>query len=164
MIVYALGVISIFLSYQSKKREVAAFLDELHQLLESDDFDINMDLILIRKKKQGDDWKFSTPYTLLDLEYNAEDVVNRLKELKVEEYAETKIDTDDINPPILFVFGKDIKGIWTVKDGTYYVTIKYDDEEFKGVFCDMKDEAGTKCMTFSAVGKNKSLWGVKYYK
>ena len=81
-----------------------------------------------------------------------------------EEYAETKIDTDDINPPILFVFGKDIKGIWTVKDGTYYVTIKYDDEEFKGVFCDMKDEAGTKCMTFSAVGKNKSLWGVKYYK
>lgn len=62
------------------------------------------------------------------------------------------------------VFGKDIKGIWTVKDGTYYVTIKYDDEEFKGVFCDMKDEAGTKCMTFSAVGKNKSLWGVKYYK
>ena len=96
-------MISIFLSYQSKKREVAAFLDELHQLLESDDFDINMDLILIRKKKQGDDWKFSTPYTLLDLEYNAEDVVNRLKELKVEEYAETKIDTDEINPPILFV-------------------------------------------------------------
>lgn len=85
LIVYALGVISIFLSYQSKKREVAAFLDELHQLLESDDFDINMDLILIRKKKQGDDWKFSTPYTLLDLEYNAEDVVNRLKELKVED-------------------------------------------------------------------------------
>lgn len=81
MIVYALGVISIFLSYQSKKREVAAFLDELHQLLESDDFDINMDLILIRKKKQGDDWKFSTPYTLLDLEYNAEDVVNRLKDI-----------------------------------------------------------------------------------
>ena len=73
----------------AQKREVAAFLDELHPLLESDDFDINMDLILIRKKKQGDDWKFSTPYTLLDLEYNAEDVVNRLKELKVEEYAET---------------------------------------------------------------------------
>ena len=91
---YALGVISIFLSYQSKKREVAAFLDELHQLLESDDFDINMDLILIRKKKQGDDWKFSTPYTLLDLEYNAEDVVNRLKELKVEK---------DINDRLIYV-------------------------------------------------------------
>ena len=128
MIVYALEVISIFLSYQSKKREVAAVLDELHQLLESDDFDINMDLILIRKKKQGDDWKFSTPYTLLDLEYNAEDVVNRLKELKVEEYAETKIDTDDINPPILFVFGKDIN------DRLIYVKLKIRDQQ-KQIVC-----------------------------
>lgn len=103
-------VIGIYLSYQSKKREVVAFLDELHKVLESDDFDINTDLNLIRKKKKGDDQKFSTPYTLLDLDYDAEDVVNRLKELKVEEYSETKIDTDDVNPPILFVFGKDING------------------------------------------------------
>ena len=83
-----------------------AFLDELHKLLESDDFDINTDLNLVRKKKQGDDQKFSTPFTLLDLDYDAEDVVERLKELKVEEYSETKIDKDDVNPPILFVFGK----------------------------------------------------------
>ena len=76
MIVYVLEVISIFLSYQSKKREVIAFLDDLHKLLESDDFDINTDLTLVRKKKQGDDQKFSTPYTLLDLDYDAEDVVN----------------------------------------------------------------------------------------
>lgn len=110
MIVDVLEVIGIFLSYQSKKREVVAFLDGLHKVLESDDFDINTDLNLIRKKKQGDDQKFSTPYTLLDLDYDAEDVVNRLKELKVEEYSETKIDTDDVNPPILFVFGKDING------------------------------------------------------
>lgn len=103
-------MIRIFLSYQSKKREVVAFLDELHKLLESDGFDINTDLNLVRKKKQGEDLKFSTPYTLLDLDYDAEDVVDRLKELKVEEYSETKVDKDDINPPILFVFGKDING------------------------------------------------------
>ena len=60
------------------------------------------------------------------------------------------------------VFGKDIKGVWSVKDGSYYINIKYDDNEFKGVLCEMKDEAGTDCMTFSAVSKNKSLWGVKY--
>ena len=101
---------SIFLSYKSKKREVVALLDELHKLLESDNFDINTDLILICKKKQGENQKFSTPYTLLDLDYDAEDVVNRLKELKVEEYSETKIDTDNVNPPILYVFGKDING------------------------------------------------------
>ncbi|MGN9019308.1 hypothetical protein ACTM9B_10280 [Lachnospiraceae bacterium HCP1S3_A10] len=27
-----------------------------------------------------------------------------------EEYSETKVDKDDVNPPILFVFGKDING------------------------------------------------------
>lgn len=128
MIVNILEVISIFLSYQSKKREVIAFLDNLHKLLESDDFDINADLTLVRKKKQGDDQKFSTPYTLLDLDYDAEDVVNRLKELKVEEYSETKIDTDDTNPPILFVFGKDIN------DRLIYVKLKIRDQQ-KQVVC-----------------------------
>ena len=99
-----LEAISIFLSIQSKKREVVAFLDELQILLGKEDFDIN----LIRKKKQGEERKYSTPYTLLDLDYDTEDVVNRLKELTVEEYSETKIDKDDLNPPLLFVFGKDI--------------------------------------------------------
>lgn len=121
-------MIGIFLSSQSKKREVLAFLEELHKVLDSDDFDINTDLNLIRKKKQGDDQKFSTPYTLLDLDYDAEDVVNRLKELKVEEYSETKIDTDDVNPPILFVFGKDING------KLIYVKLKIRDYQ-KQVIC-----------------------------
>lgn len=110
MIVYVLEVICIFLSYKSKKGEVVAFLDELHELLESDDFDINTDFILVRKKKQGDNQKFSTPYTLLNLDYDTEDVAARLRELNVEEYSETKIDKDDVKPPILFVFGKDING------------------------------------------------------
>ena len=121
-------VIIIFLSYQSKKREVLAFLDELHKLLESVDFDINNDLILIRKKKKGDDQKYSTSYTLLDLDYDTEDVVDRLKELKVEEYSETKIDTDDVNPPTLFVFGKDINR------KLIYVKLKVRDQQ-KQVVC-----------------------------
>ena len=121
-------MINILLSYQSKKREIVAFLNELHKLLESDDFDINTDLNLIRKKKQGDDQKFSTPYTLLDFDYDVEDVVNRLKELKVEEYSETKNDTDDVNLPILFVFGKDING------KLIYVKLKIRDQQ-KQVVC-----------------------------
>ena len=98
----------IFLSVQSKKREVVAFLKELKDLLGQDDFDINTDMILIRKKKQGKDQIYSTPYTMLDLDYDIDDVIARLKELKLEEYSETKIDRDDVNPPLLFVFGKDI--------------------------------------------------------
>ena len=35
-------------------------------------------------------------------------------------------------------------------------------EDYSGVFCQMKDEAGTDVMTFSAVGGNQSVWGVKY--
>ncbi len=121
-------MIGIFLSYQSKKREVIDFLDKLHKLLESDDFDINTDLNLIRKKKQGVDQKFSTPYTLLDLEYDVEDVVDRLKELKVEEYSETKIDTDDINPPVFLVFGK------SINDKLIYVKLKIRNQQ-KQVIC-----------------------------
>ena len=100
-------VIFIFLSIISKRQEVVAFLEELKAFLKGNDFDIDHDLILIKKKKL-DDEEHSTPYTLLDLDYNSEDVVNRLKELTVAEYSETKIDKDDFNPPLLFVFGKDI--------------------------------------------------------
>lgn len=100
-------VIFIFLSRISKRQEVLAFLEELKAFLKGNDFDIDHDLILIKKKKV-DDEEYSTPYTLLDLDYNSEDVVNRLKELTVAKYSETKIDKDDLNPPLLFVFGKDI--------------------------------------------------------
>ena len=120
-----LEAISIFLSIQSKKREVVAFLDELQILLGKEDFDIN----LIRKKKQGEERKYSTPYTLLDLDYDTEDVVNRLKELTVEEYSETKIDKDDLNPPLLFVFGKDING------KLVYVKLKIKGDQQKYVLC-----------------------------
>ena len=120
-----LEAISIFLSIQSKKREVVAFLDELQILLGKEDFDIN----LIRKKKQGEERKYSTPYTLLDLDYDTEDVVNRLKELTVEEYSETKIDKDDLNPPLLFVFGKDINS------KLVYVKLKIKGDQQKYVLC-----------------------------
>lgn len=100
-------MIFIFLSRISKRQEVLAFLEELKAFLKGNDFDIDHDLILIKKKKV-DEEEYSTPYTLLDLDYNSEDVVNRLKELTVAEYSETKIDKDDLNPPLLFVFGKDI--------------------------------------------------------
>ena len=100
-------VIVIFLSRISKRQEVVAFLEELKAFVKGNDFDIDHDLILIKKKKV-DEEEYSTPYTLLDLDYNSEDVVSRLKELTVAEYSETKIDKDDLNPPLLFVFGKDI--------------------------------------------------------
>lgn len=60
------------------------------------------------------------------------------------------------------VFGDGIEGKWEMTDGTYYMHITYCEKEYSGVFCEMKDEAGTNVMIFSAVGSNESIWGVKY--
>lgn len=118
----------ILFSIQSKKGEVIVFLNELKSLLEKEDFNIDTDFTLIRKRKNAHE-KFSTPYTLLDLEYNAEDVVQRLKELTVKEYSETKIDKDDTNPPLLFVFGKDINR------KLVYVKLKIKGDQRRYVLC-----------------------------
>jgi len=120
--------IGIFLRTQSKKREVIEFLKELNDLLEKDDFDIDTDLMLIRKKKM-DDEEHSTPYTLLDLDYDTWDIVDRLKELTVEEYSETKIDKDDWDPPLLFVFGKDIN------KKLVYIKLKIKGNQKKRILC-----------------------------
>ena len=123
-----LEVIIIFLSTQSKKGEVAAFLKELKMFLEKGDFNIDTDFILIRKNKK-DDMEHSTPYTLLDLDYDIEDVVDRLKELTVEEYSETKIDKDDLDPPLLFVFGKNIN------KKLIYIKLKIKGDQKRHVLC-----------------------------
>lgn len=57
------------------------------------------------------------------------DVVERLKELTVAEYSETKIDKDDLDPPLLFVFGKDISG------KLVYVKLKIKGDERRHVLC-----------------------------
>lgn len=119
----------MFLSIQSNKGEVISFLDELKNILRRKDFDIDTDITLVRSNKQGDDKKFSTPYTLLDLDYDVEDVVECLKELTVEEYSETKIDKDDLNPPLLFVFGKNIN------KRLVYVKLKVKGNQQKHVLC-----------------------------
>lgn len=63
---------------------------------------------LWKEEKSNGKEQYSTPYTLLDLEYDVSDIVERLKELTIREYSETLVDIDDVQPPLLFVFGKDI--------------------------------------------------------
>lgn len=80
----------------------------------------------------------------------------------------TDISSDIANPHILYlnadgsVIGRESSGSWSAKDGSYYMDITIDGEEYRGVFCAMKDEAGADVMTFSAVGGNQSVWGVSY--
>ena len=118
----------ILLSTLSKKRDVITFLEEMKALLEKEDFDIDSDLILIKKKKT-DDEEHSTPYTLLYLGYDAWDVIEQLKELTVEEYSETRIDRDDLKPPLLFVFGK------IINKRLVYIKLKIKGDRRRYVLC-----------------------------
>lgn len=119
----------IKLSTRSGKKEVCDFLYRLHEILNDKDFNLDTDLTLIKKKKSKDKERFSTPYTLVDLDYDISDVVDRLKELTVEEYSETLIDKDDLNPPLLFVFGKDIQ------NKKVYIKLKLKGDQKKHVLC-----------------------------
>ncbi len=80
----------------------------------------------------------------------------------------TAIDAEIAQPFILYldesgkVFGDGVEGSWGMKDGTCYMKVSYGGKDYSGVFCQMNDEAGTQVMTFSAVGGNESVWGVKY--
>ena len=80
----------------------------------------------------------------------------------------TDISNDIANPTILYlnadgsVVGREAQGTWEAVDGTCYMHVTIDGEAYSGVFCRMKDEAGADVMAFSAVGGNKSVWGVKY--
>ena len=96
----------IKLSVQSKTKDIIEFLNELKSILQSKEFNIGTDLTIIKSKKKDGKIQYSTPYTLVDLEYDARDVAERLKELTLPEYSETLVDKDDLNPPLLFVFGK----------------------------------------------------------
>lgn len=80
----------------------------------------------------------------------------------------TAIDAAIAQPFILYldesgqVYGDGVEGSWEMKDGTCFMKVSYDGKDYSGVFCQMNDEAGTQVMTFSAVGNNESVWGVKY--
>ncbi len=117
--------------------------------------------------KEG--WLCELPYqtngeTVSETGYDTSELVGRYFVIN----QGTKIDAEIARPVILYlqtngtVVGEDVKGTWSKTDGTYYMDITIGEDTFSGVFCKMLDEAGTEVMTFSAVGGNESVWGVKY--
>lgn len=117
--------------------------------------------------KEG--WPCMLPYqtqgeTVSPTGYAREQVVGRYYMIN----QGTAIDDKIAQPEILYLLidgtacTKDLKGTWTMEEGTYYMTVTLGERTFTGVFCQMPDEAGNSCMTFSAVGGNESVWGVSY--
>lgn len=76
-----------------------------------------------------EDIHYSTPYTLLDLDYDNSDVAECLKELTIREYSETLVDKDVIHPPLLFVFGKYING------KQIYIKLKIKGTQIRHILC-----------------------------
>lgn len=97
--------------------------------MENSNFNIDSDFVLIQSRKERAKNRFSTPFTLIDLEYGVEDVVERLKELTVDEYCETLFDQDDSHPPLLYVFGKQIER------QLVYIKLKIKKKRAKYVLC-----------------------------
>lgn len=65
------------------------------------------------------------------------------------------------------IYGDRISGSWRYEEGSYYMSFTYRTDilawhSYSGVFCKQKDPTGKNVMTFSAVGDNMSVWGVKY--
>lgn len=120
-------VIAIKIPIRSEKKDVKAFLEELKEVLEAENFNIDDNLLIIKSSK--DEIEYSTNYTMTDLDYDSSDIVERLKELTVSEYSETLIDKDDDKPPLLFVFGKDINS------KLIYIKLKIKGEITKRVLC-----------------------------
>ena len=116
-----------------------------------------------------DSWPCELPYqtqgeTVNKDGYDTDDIIGRYYVIN----QGTAIDSKIANPVILYlekngkVKGEKSEGTWECKDGSYYMNITIDGKKYSGVFCQMNDEAGSDVMTFSAVGENKSVWGVKY--
>ena len=80
----------------------------------------------------------------------------------------TAVSAEIAKPVILYLNAdgtaktQDSEGTWEMREGTYFMTVTLGERTYSGVFCEMPDEAGTPAMTFSAVGHNESVWGVKY--
>lgn len=101
----------------------------MKSILCSPDFDIDTDFQLINKSKDAAHNLFSTPYTLVDLEYDLFDVVEKLKELSINEYSETLLDKNNSSPPLLYVFGKNIN------NQQVYIKLKIKNTNHKKILC-----------------------------
>lgn len=114
----------------SPENDVIAFLNELKEVLTDPNFDVSKDLdILLKKSSELPTDSYTTANTLLALDFDKNDVVNKLLALDISEYMETFIDDKDNSLPPFFAFGK------TIKNREVYIKAKIRDRKNCKVFC-----------------------------
>lgn len=112
--------------YTSTQEDVNLFLSSLQGILCSKVFDLT---ILPKKRTEDPDDPYTTANTMLALNYNSEDVVDRLQELQIGDYSETIIDDKGAALPPFFVFYLCISG----RD--IYIKVKIKNLNNNKIFC-----------------------------
>lgn len=152
----------------------SAFIDDdgKHYIIYHTRFDKGSESHTPRAKQyflNAEGWPCMLPYmtsgeTISDAGYSQDEVVGRYYMIN----QGMAIDDKVAEPFIIYLLkdgslkGEKCEGSWSMTDGSYFMNINVDDKDYSGVFCKMKDEAGSEVMTLTAVGNNESVWGVKY--
>ena len=84
--IWQLGVSNIKTHIRSDRKVDRTFLEDLKRVLLAEDFDIDNNILII--KSSMDEIEYSTKYTMVDLEFDASDAVERLKGLTIADYSE----------------------------------------------------------------------------
>ena len=114
----------------SSKEQVENFLLELKHIINDKKFNINEDFdILLKKKNETDDDAYTTKNTLIQLNYDKNDIIRNLKELKISEYIETLTDVKNVYSPQFWVFIKRIN----LKQ--VYIKVKIRSIQNRKIFC-----------------------------
>jgi hypothetical protein len=113
-------------SYIASIEEVIVFLRDLKHVVSSEDCELD---ILSKKKDEDDSDPYTTANTMLDLDYDTDDVKNEILSLSEKDYIETIKDNKDTNRPPFWVFGKEIK------KRDVYIKVKIRNKRTNKVFC-----------------------------
>lgn len=113
--------ISSITSFHTSPKEVESYLKETKEIINSESFCVETDFFLINKTKNTQ--------TLLNLDFDADDVINVISNLNIEDYSETLMDIDNQNPPLLYVFGN------IIQNKEIYIKIKTRTTPEKKIIC-----------------------------
>ena len=86
----------------SPKQDVEEFIEKMLAILNKESFSVDRDLTINPSEKNDE--------TMVELDYDTEDVAKELRSLVVENYSETKFDSAFEYVTYLYVFGKIVQG------------------------------------------------------
>lgn len=106
---------AVTIDVRATKKNIQDFLQKLTEELNNPEFDITQNFLFIPRRENLQ--------TLVDLDYDVDQVVEHLRALTVEEFSEAIIDKDNAQPPFLMVFGR------TINQKLVYIKIKIREKE-----------------------------------